>query len=165
MGASIVADTVLPEGVRAVQALEQRACRLSAPLRDLGRGKIDVPQDLSRSCVKGRAILGQREPARGALHEPGPKTPLKVRQALDRKSTRLNSSHSQISYAVFCLKKKTKTQRTHHRHRTQSDVHPRRRDQRQAADGSPRRDADLILQRGSLLLSADGPLALRPVTF
>src|SRR3989475_8416420 len=34
-----------------------------------------------------------------------------VRQALnliDRKSTRLNSSHSQISYAVFCLKKKKK---------------------------------------------------------
>src|SRR5688572_32545682 len=29
---------------------------------------------------------------------------------LDRKSTRLNSSHSQISYAVFCLKKKTKSQ-------------------------------------------------------
>src|SRR2546430_12375900 len=29
----------------------------------------------------------------------------------DRKSTRLNSSHSQISYAVFCLKKKNSTQR------------------------------------------------------
>src|SRR5688572_32482259 len=29
--------------------------------------------------------------------------------AEDRKSTRLNSSHSQISYAVFCLKKKKKT--------------------------------------------------------
>src|SRR5689334_23965782 len=28
---------------------------------------------------------------------------------LDRKSTRLNSSHSSISYAVFCLKKKNKT--------------------------------------------------------
>src|SRR5688572_32170521 len=28
--------------------------------------------------------------------------------ATDRKSTRLNSSHSQISYAVFCLKKKKK---------------------------------------------------------
>src|SRR2546430_13135374 len=27
----------------------------------------------------------------------------------DRKSTRLNSSHSQISYAVFCLKKKTRS--------------------------------------------------------
>src|SRR2546427_9440031 len=32
----------------------------------------------------------------------------RVRRALDRKSTRLNSSHSQISYAVFCLKKKKK---------------------------------------------------------
>src|SRR2546427_3340424 len=29
-------------------------------------------------------------------------------RSLDRKSTRLNSSHSQISYAVFCLKKKKK---------------------------------------------------------
>src|SRR2546430_5734419 len=29
---------------------------------------------------------------------------------LDRKSTRLNSSHSQISYAVFCLKKKKRTE-------------------------------------------------------
>src|SRR2546430_14449392 len=32
-----------------------------------------------------------------------------ARGHLDRKSTRLNSSHSQISYAVFCLKKKKKT--------------------------------------------------------
>src|SRR5256886_5774624 len=33
---------------------------------------------------------------------------------IDRKSTRLNSSHSQISYAVFCLKKKKKQNtRTH----------------------------------------------------
>src|SRR2546427_8694340 len=30
----------------------------------------------------------------------------------DRKSTRLNSSHSQISYAVFCLKKKKKKERS-----------------------------------------------------
>src|SRR2546427_4812489 len=30
----------------------------------------------------------------------------------DRKSTRLNSSHSQISYAVFCLKKKKSTRNT-----------------------------------------------------
>src|SRR2546430_3927337 len=37
---------------------------------------------------------------------------------LDRKSTRLNSSHSQISYAVFCLKKNS----THHR-RTPHDHH------------------------------------------
>src|SRR2546430_6485891 len=33
---------------------------------------------------------------------------------IDRKSTRLNSSHSQISYAVFCLKKKTRTRTAEH---------------------------------------------------
>src|SRR5689334_23481655 len=32
---------------------------------------------------------------------------------IDRKSTRLNSSHSSISYAVFCLKKKKQTHHTH----------------------------------------------------
>src|SRR3989442_9240442 len=32
---------------------------------------------------------------------------------IDRKSTRLNSSHVRISYAVFCLKKKKKTQSDH----------------------------------------------------
>src|SRR2546427_8740809 len=32
----------------------------------------------------------------------------KISVDIDRKSTRLNSSHSQISYAVFCLKKKKK---------------------------------------------------------
>src|SRR2546430_12749000 len=32
----------------------------------------------------------------------------RCRHTRDRKSTRLNSSHSQISYAVFCLKKKKK---------------------------------------------------------
>src|SRR3989475_9641734 len=35
---------------------------------------------------------------------------MKPRAEGDRKSTRLNSSHSQISYAVFCLKKKKKKQ-------------------------------------------------------
>src|SRR5438270_9881424 len=33
---------------------------------------------------------------------------------IDRKSTRLNSSHSQISYAVFCLKKKKNHERPDH---------------------------------------------------
>src|SRR2546427_2667592 len=42
--------------------------------------------------------------------EVGPRRPgAHAREPLrDRKSTRLNSSHSQISYAVFCLKKKKK---------------------------------------------------------
>src|SRR2546430_8838262 len=47
-------------------------------------------------------------------------------QQRDRKSTRLNSSHSQISYAVFCLKKKKKinVQRRHHCKRlTDAELH------------------------------------------
>src|SRR5258708_27761127 len=36
------------------------------------------------------------------------------RRGLDRKSTRLNSSHQIISYAVFCLKKKKKTKIEEH---------------------------------------------------
>src|SRR3712207_7885131 len=49
---------------------------------------------------------------RGALlHTPGhPSLPgVDGHQAADRKSTRLNSSHANISYAVFCLKKKIQT--------------------------------------------------------
>src|SRR5688572_32074760 len=45
----------------------------------------------------------------------GPEIPVKGGQRalrIDRKSTRLNSSHSQISYAVFCLKKKKKHKKT-----------------------------------------------------
>src|SRR2546422_8527119 len=38
-----------------------------------------------------------------------------VRAATDRKSTRLNSSHGYISYAVFCLKKKKKKRNTLHK--------------------------------------------------
>src|SRR5260221_7144314 len=39
----------------------------------------------------------------------GPRGPLLFGLCVDRKSTRLNSSHTVISYAVFCLKKKNKT--------------------------------------------------------
>src|SRR2546427_4957755 len=47
----------------------------------------------------GRATAARRRDARsGTVH--------RSCAARDRKSTRLNSSHSQISYAVFCLKKK-----------------------------------------------------------
>src|SRR2546427_9524525 len=49
-------------------------------------------------------------------------------QSEDRKSTRLNSSHSQISYAVFCLKKKKKKQTKlifskQDRHRDMQETH------------------------------------------
>src|SRR5688572_32599705 len=44
--------------------------------------------------------------------------PYRTHLELDRKSTRLNSSHSQISYAVFCLKKKKKSHNPHEPSRT-----------------------------------------------
>src|SRR2546430_6264451 len=47
-----------------------------------------------------------RRPAAGKYRSAG--------RAQDRKSTRLNSSHSQISYAVFCLKKKKKNKEQYH---------------------------------------------------
>src|SRR5690606_42165630 len=47
------------------------------------------------------SVGGPREPVRGSCRS-RPRTG-------DRKSTRLNSSHVKISYAVFCLKKKTNT--------------------------------------------------------
>src|SRR2546428_10129091 len=48
---------------------------------------------------------------RSALRRPaaGPRGSACTGHTRDRKSTRLNSSHDQISYAVFCLKKKKKT--------------------------------------------------------
>src|SRR5215475_7817870 len=44
-------------------------------------------------------------------HEPAGEPEERCLRARDRKSTRLNSSHVKISYAVFCLKKKKKTKK------------------------------------------------------
>src|SRR3712207_8016050 len=60
------------------------------------------PRHLLAPAAKLRRIRGLQ-----ALVEPH-RAPLLRRHDLgDRKSTRLNSSHANISYAVFCLKKKT----------------------------------------------------------
>src|SRR2546427_8327129 len=56
----------------------------------------------------GIGTLLERFPNAGAVA-----TPNVVKVMRDRKSTRLNSSHSQISYAVFCLKKKKKKKATY----------------------------------------------------
>src|SRR5258708_15517777 len=58
---------------------------------ELGRGAVEHRAGLSLAARRGEGI-------RYVADVPNP---------LDRKSTRLNSSHQIISYAVFCLKKKT----------------------------------------------------------
>src|SRR5688572_32113465 len=56
---------------------------------------------------RSRRRRGSRGPARAARRRrAAPSRSSRPRGLPDRKSTRLNSSHSQISYAVFCLKKK-----------------------------------------------------------
>src|SRR2546430_13359058 len=50
--------------------------------------------------------LSNKARTQGERFAHSPRNRQDIFPALDRKSTRLNSSHSQISYAVFCLKKK-----------------------------------------------------------
>src|SRR5258708_31694377 len=45
--------------------------------------------------------------------QPAKTRPIEQSSPIDRKSTRLNSSHQIISYAVFCLKKKKESKNTH----------------------------------------------------
>src|SRR5258707_13355636 len=65
-----------------------------------------------RSTLFPYTTLFRSRPASGSLHRAlrRPRHPqvegLARRDGRDRKSTRLNSSHANISYAVFCLKKK-----------------------------------------------------------
>src|SRR6266481_8021983 len=51
-------------------------------------------------------LLAQSVPMTGIQDDPGVPVMADLDRTEDRKSTRLNSSHSSISYAVFCLKKK-----------------------------------------------------------
>src|SRR2546427_7631433 len=64
------------------------------------------PGRLARAARVG--ARRRRETGHGPEEESRGSGQRKAARARDRKSTRLNSSHSQISYAVFCLKKKKK---------------------------------------------------------
>src|SRR5215203_6753225 len=57
-----------------------------------------------------RRLGGRGRPARRGARPPPAYGRARPRHRRDRKSTRLNSSHANISYAVFCLKKKKKEQ-------------------------------------------------------
>src|SRR5256885_6023392 len=79
------------------------------PYTTLFRSQWPKPPD----AIKGdnsHMIKQQRQATE--RHEGAPK---QSRAGIDRKSTRLNSSHLVISYAVFCLKKKNHTRPAPHR--------------------------------------------------
>src|SRR5206468_13039788 len=91
------------------------------PYLTLFRSRRGAGIDRARSTVAGRSASGRAGEVVSAMRSPRPRQPVHVDGArevvrrpvrvgvdvaLEQKSTRLNSSHDQISYAVFCLKKK-----------------------------------------------------------
>src|SRR2546427_7126555 len=82
-------------------------------LENVGRDATVVPDKLVAQSGTGKLGLRLRSDRllRPSVHGDEQRTARQsdldsARVSTDRKSTRLNSSHSQISYAVFCLKKK-----------------------------------------------------------
>src|SRR2546422_1991669 len=83
------------------------------PYTTLFRSKTHVQQSPGQRSRFVRRIRAVRRSVPGARGVRGPalqcgRKPVRLPKAGDRKSTRLNSSHGYISYAVFCLKKKKK---------------------------------------------------------
>src|SRR3712207_8921249 len=81
--------------------------RLERAQHEDAHAREERPVDLERRVLGRRA----HERDRARLHVREESVLLRLVQPMDlvdRKSTRLNSSHANISYAVFCLKKKTK---------------------------------------------------------
>src|SRR5688572_31035947 len=70
----------------------------------------ELNQDEREFLTRASQIISDRELQRAAAGAGADLQAAPSSQTADRKSTRLNSSHSQISYAVFCLKKKKKRQ-------------------------------------------------------
>src|SRR2546422_7432994 len=106
---------VLPRGVdlaRRLRSVELRGVAADRPHLRLERlGDVDHEGRLHRVFAVGEGVDDLERPVglagRPVLREPGEVAG--VTAQLDRKSTRLNSSHGYISYAVFCLKKKKRT--------------------------------------------------------
>src|SRR2546427_8471129 len=75
-----------------------------------------LPAGTNMAMKKRKPAAGGSCLTHGTLKVPRQKA------CVDRKSTRLNSSHSQISYAVFCLKKKKKEQYKYDNRKNQRDT-------------------------------------------
>src|SRR2546429_7270016 len=83
------------------------------PYTTLFRSHAEAGEDDQRHRERGRVLrakaLRRIDDRVRVAAAPAPVRVAGARAAADRKSTRLNSSHGYISYAVFCLKKKTTT--------------------------------------------------------
>src|SRR5690349_23716739 len=99
------------DGIRDLYVTGVQTCALPIWHRAAGELRSALSRWLARCLRRPRATQAHRAGAvpagrcgAGSLAHAG-------RRPADRKSTRLNSSHVEISYAVFCLKKKTNASR------------------------------------------------------
>src|SRR5499427_10483661 len=93
-GWSAEREVSLRSGKACADALDRNGYRVTCidVARDIAAVLVSLKPDVALNCLHGRP--GEDGTIQGLLE--------------DRKSTRLNSSHTVISYAVFCLKKKKK---------------------------------------------------------
>src|SRR2546427_1521954 len=82
--------------------------------RSVGGGPGLIDMEYQAAAKAGIDVRFETKAIRLLTDDRGAVTGIAPRSSVrrDRKSTRLNSSHSQISYAVFCLKKKKEYTRT-----------------------------------------------------
>src|SRR2546430_10938051 len=97
------------------RSLVAHADAFSSILAMADAGQLDLSGNCAASIVGGELVSGNYFETLGVSSALG---------RTDRKSTRLNSSHSQISYAVFCLKKKSRSL-THNPPPLRISHHPR----------------------------------------
>src|SRR2546430_11973575 len=96
---------------RSTERRKRSAAALAPLLGQPGAGLLGDPVGDAEPGRQGRDLQLEHERS-GALRSVRGRNAAPLKGAagcVDRKSTRLNSSHSQISYAVFCLKKKKRT--------------------------------------------------------
>ena len=104
-GIAKIIDELAEIGVDTVMVMPPKT--KSAPSDDEMYDYYEHSEKTARNA--GVTIMPYNNPDAAGYHEISPETLLKLSllpKVTDRKSTRLNSSHGYISYAVFCLKKK-----------------------------------------------------------
>src|SRR5256885_12204817 len=77
----------------------------ASPVRWLGQMWPSLSNQNSAICVSSSPLPGMGSPMITSKADRRSEATIRMRSSPDRKSTRLNSSHLVISYAVFCLKK------------------------------------------------------------
>src|SRR3712207_7992064 len=92
------------DGIRDIGVTGVQTCALPIAPDIVDHLEVSAHILLGSGLYQGRVIIGSEVDK----HDVGLATVGEIVGLTDRKSTRLNSSHANISYAVFCLKKKKK---------------------------------------------------------